>query len=332
MAEYQYNEELIYELIIEDLDETISSSDKVILQQWRAADAANEETYLEFLNVQRSIDKLYGLNSDADASWESLEKKLSIPDDATLKPVVKKLNLEFYLRIAAVLLLISSVGYYFMAQGKYAVISTSGNASATRIVLPDETVVNLNASTKIKYNKEDFLLERTLEVLDGEVFIQVVKHQGAQFKVIAGDVEAEDIGTSFNVENKDNNVSVTVEEGKVALKHKGTKQQLLLSAGTVGTFNSDTKQLAIAYNSDLNYKSWLNKRFDFNGMVLSKVASQLAEVYQVPVVVKGNVLNNRKFTVANLHYQTIDSALAVISASLQCKITREKGTYVLSDN
>ncbi|MEJ7557305.1 MAG: FecR domain-containing protein [Pedobacter sp.] len=332
MAEYQNSEELIYELIIEDLDETISMTDKLILQQWRAADVANEQTYLEFLNVQKGIDKLYGVHGNADASWESLEKKLSVADNDTYEPKVTRGNFGFYLRIAAVLLLISSLGYYFVSQGKYAVVSTSESAGVTRIVLPDETVLNLNAGTKIRYDKENFLLNRNLEVLDGEVFIQVVKHEGAQFRVVAGDLEAEDIGTSFNVENRKDNVSVTVEEGKVALRHKDTKQELILIAGTVGTFNANSKRLAMNNNADPNYKSWLDKRFTFNGMALSKVALQLEEVYQVPVLVKGNVLNNRKFTVANLHYQTIDSALAVISASLRCKITSENGTYVLSDN
>lgn len=332
MAEYQNNEELIYELIIEDLDETISIPNKRILQQWRSADVANEQTYVEFLNVQKSIDKLYGGHSDADASWEILDKKLLLNDSKSLQPVVKKLNIGLYVKIAAMLLLVSSVGYYFIAKNKYAVISTSDTANVTSIVLPDQTIVNLNAGTKIRYNKENFLKEKNLEVLNGEVFIQVVKHNGSQFKVIAGDIEAEDIGTSFNVSNQNNNVSVTVEDGKVAMKHKESNQTLMLTAGKIGTFNADNQQLVASMNSDLNYKSWLDKRFTFDGVLLSNVASQLEEVYQVPVIIKGNTLNNRKFTVANLHYQTIDSALAVISASLQCKIIREKGTYVLSDN
>lgn len=332
MAEYQDNEELIYELIIEDLDETISVQDKLILQQWRAADEVNEKTYLDFMTVQSSIDKLYGAHGNADASWEVLDKKLSQTPVASQEAVVKKLNFGMFIRVAAVLLVMLSAGYYFIQQGKYAVVSTSQGANITRIVLPDETIVNLNAGTKIKYNKENFLVERNLEVLSGEVFIQVVKHEGAQFKVTAGDVQAEDIGTSFNVVNNHDNVSVTVEEGKVALKHEGTNQNLLLTAGKVGTFNASNKQLTIANNKDVNYKSWLDKRFSFDAVALSSVADQLEEVYQVPISVKGESLNKRKFTVANLHYQTIDSALAVISASLQCKITREKGTYVLSNN
>jgi len=322
----------MYELIIEDLDGTISVQDKLILQQWRAADEVNEKTYLDFRNVQSSIDKLYGAHGNAGASWEVLEKKLDLSVEAPPEAVVKKLNFGMFIRVAAILLVVLSFCYYFLSASKYAVVSTSEGANITRIVLPDETIVNLNAGTKIKYNKENFLVERNLEVLSGEVFIQVVKHEGAQFKVTAGDVQAEDIGTSFNVVNKHDLVCVTVEEGTVALKHEASHQNLLLTAGKVGTFNTSNKQLSMTDNADLNYKAWLDKRFSFNAVALSSVANQLEEVYQVPISVKGESLNKRKFTVANLHYQTIDSALAVISASLQCKITREKGTYVLSDN
>lgn len=76
MAEYQINEELIFEFIVEELDETIPISDKLILQNWRAANAANEQIYLEFLNVQRSINKLHCKYENANTSWNILDKKL----------------------------------------------------------------------------------------------------------------------------------------------------------------------------------------------------------------------------------------------------------------
>lgn len=38
----------------------------------------------------------------------------------------------------------------------------------------------------------------------------------------------------------------------------------------------------------------------------------------------------RKLT-AHLHYQTPDSALKVITATLQCKMTREEGSYILTE-
>ncbi|MES2828668.1 MAG: FecR domain-containing protein [Bacteroidota bacterium] len=331
MKEYQKNEEFIYELIIDDLDETISTADSLILQEWRNADDENEKTYQDFLDVQKSIDKLYGAHGNADASWNSLSDKLTTKTEEV--PVkIRKFDFGFVAKIAAVFLVLLSVGYYFLNRDKYALVATPENATTARIVLPDQTIVNMNAGTEIKYDRNNFVSNRTLEVLKGEVFIQVVKHEGAQFKVVAGDVEAQDIGTSFNVSKTGSNVSVVVEEGIVALKRNGSEKQLLLTAGKVGMYNSANNELVMAANSDPNYKAWINKDFTFEEMPLQKVAAQLEKAYQVPVIVKGTSLNNRKFTVANLHYQTIDSALAVISASLQFKVIKDKGTYVLSDN
>ncbi|MGY4383641.1 transmembrane sensor [Pedobacter sp. UYP24] len=331
MNKFHKNEELIFELIIDDLDSTISQEDKKILEEWREADVENEKTYQEFLNVQFSIDKLCSVHRDADASWNVLSDKLQ--GDVTInEPLVRKINFGMITKIAAVFLVMLSVGYYFLNQGKYATISIPENASVTRIVLPDETILNLNAGTKIRYNKENFNADRKLEILSGEAFIQVVKHEGVQFEVVAGAIEAQDIGTSFNVLKHNDDVSVVVEEGIVALKQQGTDRQLILTAGKIGSYNANTKTLIMAENANPNFKAWVNKNFTFEEMPLHAVAQELEKVYQVPVVVKGRMLNNRKFTVANLHYQTIDSALAVISASLQFKVIKDSGTYVLSDN
>lgn len=331
MKESQQNEEFIYELIIDDLDETISAEDSKVLQEWRSLSQENEKTYQDFLNVQSSIDKLYGSHGNADASWNALSDKLETAHEEKILNI-RRFDVGFVARIAAILLVLLSVGYYFFNQNKYAIVVAPENSTTARIVLPDATIVNLNAGTEIKYNKDNFLGNRTLEVLKGEIFIQVVKHDGAQFKVVAGDVEAQDIGTSFNVSKNDENVSVVVEEGIVALKHTGTNKQLLLTAGKIGLYNSESKQMVMGANSNPNYKAWINKDFTFEEVPLHKVAAELEKVYQVPVIVRGSTLVNRKFTIANLHYQTIDSALAVISASLQFKVIKDKGTYVLSDN
>ncbi|MHA4893473.1 FecR family protein [Pedobacter sp. PWIIR3] len=331
MNEFHKNEELIYELIIDDLDDTISEEDKLVLNEWRAADAENEKTYQEFLNVQFSIDKLSSAHVDADASWDALSNKLAGGVEVK-EAVVRKFDFRMITKIAAVVLVMLSVGLYFFSQSKYETVSIPENASVARIVLPDETILNLNAGTEIRYNKDSFKADRKLEILKGEAFIQVVKHEGAQFKVVAGNIEAQDIGTSFNVFKHNDDVSVTVEEGIVAFKEKGADRQLVLTAGKMGSYNASAKALLMTNNANPNFKAWINKRFTFEEMPLSVVATQLEKVYQVPVVVKGSTLNNRKFSVANLHYQTIDSALAVISASLQFKVTKDRGTYVLSDN
>ncbi|WP_316812782.1 FecR family protein [Pedobacter heparinus] len=332
MKQFETNEELIYALIIDDLDGSITPENKELLEQWRATGPDQEKTYQDFLSVQVSMDKLYHKNGyDPQVSWDSLDSKITRQDNESLPAVKPMRNPGLWYKVAAAVLITCALGYYFIDQSRYVLISTADNAAITRVVLPDGTEVNLNAATKIRYRKNDFEENRKLELLTGEVFIQVTKHTSSQFRVELGDIEAEDIGTSFNVNRNEEKITVVVEEGKVALKHLDLHQEILLTAGKQGVYDTKRKHLLAADNLNVNYKAWLDKDFVFQEIPVSQVAEQLQQAYQFPIDIKGARLKDRKLT-ARLHYQTLDSALAVISASLQCKVTKEKDTYVLSDN
>lgn len=329
MEQFETNEEFIYSLIIEDLDGGISASDKLLLDNWRKADGENERTYLDFRNIQLGLDLLYAHPPvDADMSWKELEEKIDAEEKIELKPARSS---RLWFQIAAAVLLLLSAGYYFSPGNSYTLVSTEDNASITHVVLPDGTDLNLNASTTIRYHKTNFNEDRSLELLKGEVFIKVKNHDNpAQFKVKIGEVEARDIGTSFNVRKTDDQVAVIVEEGQVALSHAASGKEVMLTPGKLGMYNQNNKALSTLNNANLNYKAWIDRKFIFTEVAVQEVVDQVGEVYQIPIRILGNGLKERKLT-ARLHYQTLDSALAVISASLQCKITREKDAYVLSD-
>ena len=329
MEQFETNEEFIYSLIIEDLDGTISQADKALLEDWRSGDLENEKTYQDFHNIQLGLDMLYAQPaSSVDSSWEALDRKITANDEV---PVTRVRRMGLWYQVAAAVLVLLSVGYYFMSADKYVVISTENNAAIRHVVLPDGTDLNLNAATTIKYLKTGFNEDRRLELLKGEVFIKVTNHNNpVQFKVAVGDLEAQDIGTSFNVAKGEKQISVVVEEGKVALKHAASGHEVMLIPGNMGLYNLDNGQLVSKDNSNLNYKAWIDRKFKFREVPLQEVVTQLGAVYFSSIRIQGDQLKDRKLT-AGLHYQTLDSALAVISASLQCKITREKDAYVLSD-
>ncbi|MDR6785863.1 transmembrane sensor [Pedobacter africanus] len=331
MKQFETNEELIYALIIDDLDGAITPSDKVFLDQWRSAAAENEKTYRDFLSVQLNMDKLYQRDrAGVEESWNALDKKIVQRLQVQQFPQ-KGRGIRFWLSAAAAVLVLLSLTYYFINDSRYVVVSTANHTAITRVVLPDGTEVNLNAGTTIKYLKHDFVKHRKLELKTGEVFIHVAPNNVSRFSVDLGDVTAEDIGTSFNVVKNDQKVSVIVEEGKVALKHLQLDRSVMLSAGKLGVYDIGTQALAVADNPNVNYKAWLDRKFVFKEISVAEAAEQLEKAYQVPVNVKDESLKSRKLT-ASLHYQTLDSALAVISASLQCKVTKEKNMYVLSEH
>ena len=115
----------------------------------------------------------------------------------------------------------------------------------------------------------------------------------------------------------------------MALGYSDKSEEVLLTAGKQGVYNINSKALTSARNPDVNYKAWMDKQFIFQEVPFEQVAGQLEKAYNMPLEIRGAELKRRKLT-AKLHYQTLDSALAVISASLQCKVTKENNTYVLS--
>jgi len=330
MKELETNEE-IYGMIIDDMDQSITPAHKEVLEQWRKANPANEKTYQDFLHVQLNLDKLYkSVGTNSDSSWKDLDKKL-VDNNAPALKVRKSKSIIFeILKIAAVLFISLGISYYFINKTQTVIIQTQADSKITKVSLPDGTILTVNASTSLKYNKNSFLKDRKLELINGEIFINV-KPAKAQFRVEMGDVEAKDIGTRFNILRNNKQVSVTVEQGIVALKETSGKQQVTLVPGKVGIYMQEAKQIQVIANRNVNYKSWIDKTFIFTDTPLAEVASQLEKAYHTKVEVKGERLKRRNFS-GRLNYPGIEAALDVISESLQCKMTKSNGVYVFHDN
>jgi transmembrane sensor len=331
MEEFETNEEFIYSLIIDELDELISPEKKHLLQNWRAMSPENEATYQEFVSIQQNIDLLYQHQAfTPQQSWEVLDKKL---EAAPVRKLVVRRNKNsgLWLSIAASVLLIFSIGYYFINNARYTVVENAKDAVVKNVFLPDGTQLALNGGSSLRYISSDFHTERTLELLRGEVFVKVKHDRQYPFVVELGELRARDIGTSFNIIRGQQDISVTVEEGEVALEQASGSASVRLTKGLTGHYSFATRKLTAEQNQDINYKAWADKKFKFMETPLHDVSRQLSNVYHMPIAINGNDLKNKKLT-AHLFYQTPDSALNVIAATMQCRLTMTKGGYILSEN
>ncbi|MBB2151078.1 FecR family protein [Pedobacter gandavensis] len=329
MKNFETNESFIFSLIIEDLEETISVENKIILDQWRKDDEENEKIYQEFQQVQINLDLLVeGHEVDAEHSWNVLDQKLS-NNEEPLNIIKGKTMPYFWMKVAAMLLILSTLGYgYFFWKNKDVVINT-GMAVLSDVVLPDGTTLKLNAGTTIRYSKNNFLQDRKLVLVAGEAFIQVAPNPISRFRVEMGAMEAKDIGTRFNISKNETQSSVIVEEGEVEFRESGTSRKVNLTAGKLGVYDLSNKTLIALDNPDVNYKAWLDKSFVFTEFPVQKVVEKLEKIYQTKIEIEGQALKDRKLT-AKLQYQNLDSALAVVAASLDCKLSQINGKFVLS--
>lgn len=330
MKAFETNEQFIYSLIIDDLEDTISPANKILLENWRKASEQNEKIYQEFVQVEQNISQLYNHQPyPVQSSWESLDQKIDQIEGKWLQNE-KDNHTRIWYSIAASVLLVISLGYYFINKTSYTIISNAQNAVIKNITLPDGTLVQLNGGTSIKYAARSFKTNRKLQLLNGEIFVKVVHQEKHPFLVDLGDVHALDLGTSFNIIKRNGDITLTVAEGEVALQQHLASKSIRLTPGTTGRYFSATGKLTVEKNTDLNYKAWLDKNFVFTEAPLPEVVNQLNKIYKTSIIIDGNNLEKRKLT-AHLHYQTPDSALKVITATLQCKVTYEEGNYILAE-
>lgn len=330
MKAFESNEQFIYSLIIDDLEETISPAHKILLENWRAASDQNEKTYQGFVQVEQNINELYSTEPyTIESSWENLEYKIDNLE-YSWKQKERNAHTKIWYGIAASVLLVISLGYYFINKNTYTVVSNEQSATAKMITLPDGTSVQLNAGATIKYAAGSFKTNRRVQLLNGEIFVKVIHQTKYPFLVDLGDVHALDLGTSFNISKRNRDIVLTVEEGQVALQQPLASKSILLTVGKTGRYSSATGKLTAEKNTDINYKSWLNKEFTFTETPLNEVVKQLSRVYKNSITIDGNNLENRKLT-AHLQYQTPDSALKVIAATLQCQVINEEGSYILAE-
>jgi ferric-dicitrate binding protein FerR (iron transport regulator) len=159
---------------------------------WRNAADNKEESQLAF---EKHLQKMKEAGVDLRAEISSI------------KPVVKHYkirNIFAYSSAAIVLFLLA--GFIWLnsnkknslsgSEKKYSEIS-SPFGSKTKLVLPDSTVVWLNAGSKLTYN-EHFGITNRNTILIGEAFFDV-KKSTVPFTIRANNIQIKVLGTAFNV-------------------------------------------------------------------------------------------------------------------------------------
>ena len=95
-------------------------------------------------------------------------------------------------------------------------VFTTVTGEQRSVPLDDGSVVHLNTASEIRIRFENG--ERNVDLLRGEAMFQVAHDTNRPFRVYAGDTIAEALGTTFNVYRRDDQTTVAVIEGKVAVE------------------------------------------------------------------------------------------------------------------
>lgn len=227
-------------------------------------------------------------------------------------------NLAF--KIAASIALLVGISYFFFNFNTETL--KTDFAENKSFMLPDESVVTLNAVSEIMYKKTSFSKNRQLK-LDGEAYFNVKK--GSAFNVETDQGNIEVLGTKFNVKSRENSFNVFCYEGSVAVSHNNTKVILTKGEGVQLTKNNTLIKLQ---NTEVSGPLWLKNESYFTSAPYAEVLAEFERQFKVKIISK--TINTDVLFTGGFRNNDLDSAINSITLPLNINYRIKDNEIILS--
>lgn len=255
--------------------------------------------------------------------WKAIENRLGKPTTSSSSLIM---------RIAAVLALVSSVGFITYQFGKkqssdlapelMVEVISQGHS---KYMLPDSTIVWMQPGTQLTYSKH-FNENRKVR-LEGESVFEVTKKQDSNFIVDLGNSVVEVMGTVFSVQNRHqiDRQLVTLYEGKVQF----TSSELALSYDMIaGEVLDYTVQDGLRVHKFEN-AGWRNGEVSFQEIPLRLLIDQLCMKFQCKIELSADLPPDKLLTGAIQYNETVEQILYKISYAMKCNYKKINETKFL---
>lgn len=279
-----------------------------LIQKWIAGDLSLEEkreleqldSFKDYLKIDTAAQYFKAPEFNTDSTYQNIQH---------LKTKKNSTNwLYTFSKIAAVLV-IAFLGYQLLFSSSLKEINAE-IASREQVVLPDQSIVQLNASSYLAYNEDKWAEKRNLD-LQGEAFFKVAHGKKFTVNTPTGSVSVK--GTQFNIKQRKDIFIVTCFEGLVEVTTP--TDTVLLAAGKEYSNIYSTKKLSeiTAENPD-----WLTGESNFKSIPLAEVFNELERQYNLHIQTKNLTFDttNKNFTGSFVHHN-LEQALKAVTIPFQ---------------
>ncbi|NLR62540.1 FecR family protein [Chitinophaga polysaccharea] len=164
-----------------------------------------------------------------------------------------------------------------------------------KIVLPDNSIVWLNAASTLKYPAAFGAANRTVR-LTGEAYFDIAADPARPFVVQAGQQSIQVLGTVFNVNAypEDGLSKTTLLQGAVKVSHNGGS--VVIQPGQQAICEGNTGNSIRTTTADTEKETaWINNLFSFKNDNLPSVMRDVARWYNVQIRYSGPIPEERFF-------------------------------------
>jgi ferric-dicitrate binding protein FerR (iron transport regulator) len=301
-----------------------NEAEKLQIERWKSANAANEEIFQEYQVLwdhSKTNEGLFTPNTDEALHRINLQLDLEGSSQSKSNKVIRMMY--YTKRIAAILIIAAGfwLVYTMLHQRSelpsFVEIATL-QGEKKEVVLPDSSHIWLNSQSKLRYEAKFVAKERKV-YLEGEAYFEVFKNPSRPFVIEAGNSITRVLGTAFNLRARkfESTVVVTVTEGKVAFTGKEATERISLTPGDRGILKR-SNQLQKVENEDPNFLAWKTGKLVFRNTPLKQVTSTLTDFYGRTIKVENAGKADIPFT-STFDHQSLQDVITILEMSLSVK-------------
>jgi ferric-dicitrate binding protein FerR (iron transport regulator) len=226
--------------------------------------------------------------------------------------------------VATVLLIMGALAYRPLYRSLTTVSYVTHYGETQQITLPDGSTVTLNANSRLQRPRR-WSEERPREVwLQGEAYFSVVKSGtlgSRRFVVHTDGLAIEVVGTTFNVNQRQQVTRVVLTSGEVKLFRDGaTHAEAVMQPGDLVVFSPQTQQLTQQVTEPRLHTAWKENLLVFEDESLQQIGRTLNDRYGIILRFGTPNIAQQRFT-ATLPADRIEVFFTLLSSSFTIQRT-----------
>lgn len=295
---YMKEEKDIWEVIANILNSSASEKERQIFDEH----IKKKDFSVKIFDILKSV-RLNNENINADIDKSKIFANIQL----RIKEVKQRRKIRFWQYAAAASMTLFIVAGFWLymnlvVPGKSALISTTTpKGIKTEINLPDGSVVNLNAGSKLTYPVV-FRGRNRVVTISGEGYFEVVHNKHHPFIVKTGSVQIKVLGTHFNIRDykEEPTIFATLLEGSIQISEQSedtnNENKLKLIPGQQFVLEKSSGEIKVLnVDADL-YANWRNGQLYFDGKSFGFISHELERVYNINIAIQSDSLKRQIFS------------------------------------
>lgn len=211
-------------------------------------------------------------------------------------------------------------------------VVTAPAGKVYKLILPDQSVAWLKSNARLQFDATQYgKAERTVELLEGEVFFEVQKDPAHPFVVAQGVIQTRVLGTTFSVQaaTAHSPAVVTVATGKVAV-HYAHKELGVLLPGKQVSIDRATGEHAFKEVPVWAASGWKAQQLRLVNASFEEVQLAMEQLYWISVQTTNEKVKQQRYTIQLNRRTPAQEAIAVLSLLNQNQYQRKTdSTYII---